>query len=365
MHRNGMASSAHYSRKTTTSSETLLLPRDDLCRLKGAEARPNRTCCGWSAIRQRVWVRPVASLIFGPYANNREMQYVHHFELPERFAVHECLGKGANNKAFRANWDGVELLLRVPRRGSDTQSRECAKWEYQHTMRASEIGAGPEVRAAWCARHRNGGWPSGMYIVTEMYDDDLENVLADAALRHDYGDVGQQVVTCLQRLAEDHMFCFDLKPSNIVVRKNAETGTVECRIIDYGREFTEWSNDKDTDCNDNHTPCITSLKRKGKLSPGELSHILFAAMLVQLAATTTFQLYHDRRKHGMPQKERRKVNPFIVYAETLLISMQGVNKSRMRALLRKDTVRSVLKHYVGRRNAGTDRVCKMAQGDEY
>ena len=57
--------------------------------------------------------------------------------LPKDFELHEELGKGSNNKVFRVTWNGDEVILRTPRRQSDTQQRGSAKWEYLHTFCAS------------------------------------------------------------------------------------------------------------------------------------------------------------------------------------------------------------------------------------
>ena len=94
--------------------------------------------------------------------------------IPEEVVLGRELGRGANNRVYAAVHGDRQCVLRAPRRRSDTQQRGCALWEFRHTLRAAQLGVGPEVYAAWCARHADGRWPSGLYVVSERYDDDLE-----------------------------------------------------------------------------------------------------------------------------------------------------------------------------------------------
>lgn len=290
------------------------------------------------------------------------LQYVHHFEVPDQFHVKELLGKGSNNKVYRVKWNDSEYVLRAPRRRSDTQQRGNAAWEYRHTLRASELEVGPTLHMAWCARHANGQqWPSGLYMVTDRFEHDVEAVLADKGLREQFNDMGDAVVKCLTRLSRDLMFMYDLKPSNVVVRLD-ETGNVHARIIDFGHDFCEWGGASSED--DHNTPNLNLIR---KLTDGDeaiVSHVIFACMLVQLSATTTFHLFQDRSDHRMSKEMRQNTNPFPKFACRMLDSMRGCHKRLLRRLLRTDEVRSVLRHYLGRRNSGTGRVLRFSQGQE-
>ena len=95
-----------------------------------------------------------------------------------------------------------------------------------------------------------------------------------------------------------------------------------------------------------------------------VSHVLFAAMLVQLAATTTHRIYRDRHNHRMGAEERAAANPVAPLATQLLDGMQARNVALVREVLRVDDVRGVLRHYHGRRNAGTHRTLAFARGAE-
>jgi hypothetical protein len=92
--------------------------------------------------------------------------------------------------------------------------------------------------------------------------------------------------------------------------------------------------------------------------------VLFAVMLVQLSAVTTRHLHSDRYEHRMSASERREAHPVAAHAIALLDGMQGRHKRVVRALLRADQVRSVLRHYNGRRRAGTGRTLRLARGVE-
>ena len=285
--------------------------------------------------------------------------------LPADFKVHHELGKGSNNRALRVTWKGHDRILRVPRRHSDTQQRGNAKWEFLHTARASQLGAAPALYDAWYCRHAEGEWPSGLYLVMEYFPHDLERLLehdSPLVLTHKAA-LGTAIVRTLEVLAHDRMFVYDLKPSNVVVRLEA-SATPTVRIIDFGRDFCEWKDaSRDDDELDVNTPTIDMLARLVKGNAALVHHILFATMVVQLSATTSRRLYEDRRQHRLCRAERLDINPIVPYAVRLLESMQGCNLRRVRTLLRTDNVRGVLRHYHGRRNAGTRRTLAYARGE--
>lgn len=289
----------------------------------------------------------------------------------------KCLGKGSNNKAFSSTYSGrrEKLVLRVPRRRSDTQQRGSALWEFRQTLRASQLGVAPQLLDGFYARHASGEWTSGLYLLMERYECDLEEAISDDAdlrarmLEGSFvTDVGAQVTDHLKALADDLMFVYDLKPTNLVLR--FDENSVDVRIVDYGRDFCEWRGDH-ADDEDARTPVLDGLRLlllKRGTPEGEMDalmkHILFAAMLVQLSATTTYNLYEDRDKHRMGSEQRRSINPFSRLADSLLGTMQGCNLSALRWLLRTDEVRGVLRHYHGRRVSGTERTLMLARGIE-
>lgn len=299
----------------------------------------------------------------------QKLKKVHTFD-PDGLTIYERVGRGSNNKVYTAeDENGRECVLRAPRRRSDTQQRGSAEWEFVHTMRAAEIGAAPQVLGAWQARHARGSqWPSGLYLLTERYEYDLEKLFADQELRStvpDFAAIGAAVADCLDRLAQDMLFVYDLKPSNIVVRYD-DDGAIEARVIDFGRDFCEWGGADVEGVPDGAShPNIDMLRTLTEGDDERVQHILFAAMLVQLAATTTNHMFHDRRDTRMGSDERARTNPFPTLARTLIDGMQGGNRRLLRALLRTDSVRGVMRHYLGRRSSGTKRVLGAATGREF
>lgn len=312
-------------------------------------------------------------LVADPATYARSKLMVARTKLPEGLVVEKEIGKGSNNKVFACTTaDGTECVLRAPRRRSDTQQRGSAVWEFRHTLKASQLGVGPTVYHAWCARHATGRWPSGLYVVTERFSHDLDDVLlVRDEMRDDYlarcDEVGDALVECLKTLSDALIFVYDLKPSNVVVDLDGDSART--KIIDFGRDFCEWAGcEQDPE---SRTPIVDMLRKRVRARDGEgrtvdavVSHVLFAAMLVVLSATTTYRLHDERTEHRMGAAERQKVHPVAARTRDLLDSMQGQNLALLREVLRSDDVRGVLRHYHGRRNAGTRRTLRLARGVE-
>ena len=284
--------------------------------------------------------------------------------IPDELVVMDSIGKGTNNRVHTATWHGDPCVLRAPRRRSDTQQRGSAIWELRHCLHASDIGVGPKVYAAWYARHATQEWPSGLYVVMERFDDDLETLLLDTDLTEHRDAIQTSLVHCLSTLARERILVFDLKPSNIVVRIT-DGDHVDVRMIDFGRDFCEW-----TGCvadPTRNTPHIDMLSRTLADHPDaeELTtHLLFATMMVILSSTTTRVLHETRGEHRMDSHRRSMVHPIANATCELLDSMQGRNVQILRTVLRMDEIRGVLAHYHGRRNAGTRRTLAFARGIE-
>ena len=312
----------------------------------------------------------------------------HRFHLahvPADITVGACIGKGSNNRVFRATLasaggEGHDVAFRVPRRGSDTQQGGSAFWERTCMLRASELGVHPHVHKAWTAKHAHKEWPSGLYTVCDMYDHDLEDVIYDEDLRADFGlrggsdNVAQGIFRCLQTLAGESMFLFDLKASNIVLRKDSE-GAIDVRILDFGTDFCEWTPPPHVGHMEEMRPrshvisvvrqairdrACTSSGRPSEDEDALCAHILLAVMLVITSATISFNLYHDRREHKMSQAVRVQANPMLALTRDYVASMRGMDVRILKRVLREDAVRGVLRHYHGRRNSGTRRTLMFA-----
>lgn len=307
------------------------------------------------------------------------------------------LGKGANNTVYAATWKGQDVVLRVPRRRSDTQARGSAKWEYLHTSEAASEGVCPAVHRAWYVRHattmsldgrevddddrpRHGHgrrgesydrgmrrWPSGLYLLMDRRSKDLERVMRQRQLRAstDLAAVGKGVCEKLHKLAQRGLFVYDLKPSNILL----DEANGEPSIIDFGCDFCECTAKQVVGLADHAAPRLAMLQRLvAAMHPDDddatraavCAHIVYVTMLVQLSSVTSHHLHADRREHGLGLSERKQVHPFAERAHASVAALQGRHRRLVRALLRADAVRGVLAHYTGRRNAGTRRTLRAA-----
>lgn len=293
--------------------------------------------------------------------------------LPDDLELFEELGKGSNNRVLRARYKGEDCAFRAPRRRSDTQQHGSARWEYKHLQLASDLEVGPRVLTAWFARHATREWPSGLYVVMERFAHDLETALCEdrdviprALARR--SAVEKDLVRCLTRLADAHLFVYDLKPSNVVVQLG-DADEVRVRVIDFGRDFCEWSSTSETDPT-RASPNIDMLRRRicddsSRDVDTRISHVLFATMMIVLSATTTRCLYEDRGHHRLCAEERAEAHPLRASVNALLDGMRDRDLQLVRYLLRTDDVRGVLRHYHGRRNSGTGRSIAYARGHEH
>lgn len=293
-------------------------------------------------------------------------------KIPHDLDVHDELGRGSNNKVFAATYEGKDVVFRVPRRRSDTQQRGSAHWEYQHIKLASECRVGPKIYASWYARHATREWPSGLYVIMERLEYDMETALCEERdviprMISCRGAVETEIVRCLETLATHHLFVYDLKPSNMVIRFHEDDANVDVRVIDFGRDFCE--------CNIPHptqsSPTIDMLRRLIQEEEGDecnvddrISHILFCVMMIILSATTTRCLYEDRGSHRLNESERADIHPLLRKVVRLMESLRDRDLALVREVMRMDDVRGVLRHYHGRRNSGTGRTIRFATGVE-
>ena len=303
-----------------------------------------------------------------PASYSLEQLKVDRTDLPVELKVGREIGKGANNKVFRAKLREQPCVLRAPRRRSDTQNHGSALWEFRHVLKASQLGVGAKVYDAWYAKHAHGRWTSGLYMVLEHFDNDLQTVLfeqSEKAKPH-FDAFGTSLVDCIKKLAQARIFVYDLKPSNIMVHFGE---TPEVRIIDFGRDFCEWGGCADDP--DGHTPVIDMLRNRIKQetkdeeeAESRLCHILFTLMITIAAATTTREMLDGRHEHRMGSNTRSEVNFVARRTGSIIDEMQGRDVALMKHAMRTDAVRGVLQHYHGRRNAGTRRTLRFAHGVE-
>lgn len=340
------------------------------------------------------------------------MRRVTKTKLPPDACIGECLGKGANNCVVEVEWRGSKKALRMPRRKSETLRVGAAEAEAAAASIVAELGAAPHIHAMWHAKHGTHRFPSGLYMITDVYERSLDRAMVSPGLHRVYSrhaaSIREKMISHLTKMAKRKVFCFDLKPQNVMINglgpddddsdeddgsdddvdaaggrgggaqdsqsrehSGGDTGDIDVRFIDFGSEFCEL--DFSIPGRGRHAPTIDMVRERIRAKEPEIplkvveqrvEHVLFAAMLVVLSACTTFQLYEDRHEHRMSRSMRARVNPLASPCAHLLEGMQGKNLSLLRSVLRSDKVRDVLGHYHGRRNAGTRRTLRFAQGAE-
>ena len=60
--------------------------------------------------------------------------------IPNEITVQEELGRGSNNRVFKGvHKSGENVVIRCPRRKSDTERAGNASWEFRHTLIASKL----------------------------------------------------------------------------------------------------------------------------------------------------------------------------------------------------------------------------------
>ena len=299
-----------------------------------------------------------------PIEYSKNKFYRSRTSLPDGLEIGDVeLGKGSNNRVIESFWNDEQCAIRIPRRKSDTQQKGAATWELRHTLKASQLGASPCIYDAWYAKHATQQFPSGLYLVTECFAHNLEDMFLSRSNRsfivRKSDDIADSISRSLWKLALSDMFLYDLKPSNIVVNVDEEHDIITTKIIDFGREFCEWAGTGEKDA---CTPIIDMVTSLVEGNVEKKAHILFACMLIQLAAITTYHLSIDRHRHRMDREMRHEINGIARAAATLIESMQGCNLRIVRQVLRSDPVKGVLSHYLGRRNSGTGRTLRLAKG---
>lgn len=282
---------------------------------------------------------------------------------PNGVHLERLLGKGSNNKVFRIQHDGRRLCLRIPRRRSDTQQMESAVWESWYANRAHELGIGPAIHRCWRVRHATDEWNSGLYMLMEHFAYDLEDLMykeRDLFATH-REEIGRQLVSILETMANDKLLHYDLKATNVVVK--FENNVPAVRLIDFGNDFCEHGSPEARAFPASHAPTIDYLERlvaQHDDRDAYAKHVLFVLMMVQLSATMHEHLRSDRHKHRMGAAQREEMNVLAPHCEALLKGVRGDTLNIVGHLMRTDEIKGVLKHYMGRRNAGTKRTFRAA-----
>lgn len=283
--------------------------------------------------------------------------------LPQGYGLRRVsmLGKGSNNVVFLYKTKtGQQVVLRQPRRKSDTQRIGNATWEFRNTCIAVEIGVAPELYDAWYNRHATADQKGGLHMICAYYPKDVHALIIESPFSSVpiLSELRRQCVSHLRKLADANLFCYDLKPSNMVFREQP----VDVRFIDFGRDFSEWRPYSLENEYLERAPVLSFLQtlcdKKGTPTyPAEklYADIMHAAMVVLLSSNLAFSIDNSSTASRASFQNRAFLNFMGVAAADICSQMRNEHISIVKKILRHRDVRDTLRHYMGRRNCGTKR----------
>lgn len=271
------------------------------------------------------------------------------------------IARGANNAVFLATYKGRKYIVRKPRRSSDTQRVSNAIWEFRYTAIAAGLDVTPTLYDAWYVRHSTDFQRSGLHFVMEYFPEDLHTLLCRAPnlIINNRTSLRQQVATHLARLADESLFCFDLKPANIVVR----SGCGQIKFVDFGRDYCEWRPYARPHEHSDRAPILSYLQRlvdQVEADDATRAAMLYkrvqhAAMLIILSANLALHIDKDRSAMRASFAYRASLNIVSALCGEFRESASCTELKLIKSLMRHREVRDTLRHYMGRRNSGTKR----------
>jgi len=222
---------------------------------------------------------------------------------------------------------------------------------------------------AWYVRHVKTDQRAGLHMIQQYFPYDLMDAFSHMSdeVREHCDEIGDAIDNNIKSLANTGILCYDLKPGNVVLSLDEE---VDVKFIDFGREFCEHSgrsnNDKFT------TPILDSIRvasrayaKKNNMDVSDIHrYLLYSTMTIILAATITDTLYKNRGALQLDRESRRALHCTRKYADAVLDDTRGDILKVVKTILRRDEIRGLLRHYVGKRNSGTKRIFRLARGDE-
>ena len=288
---------------------------------------------------------------------------------PDSLTIIKEIGSGSNNRVYRAiNEEGDMVAIRIPRRKSDTEKANFALREFKHTLIASRLGVAPVLYDAWYNRHAKKNQKAGLYFIQEHYPCDMLTAFSEyyETIIEKKEMIADKIGKTIKTLADSELLCYDLKPGNIVVNFESD---IDLKFIDFGNEFCEYSHKVD----DAEKNPVTNLAKKlsksfagkHKLSLQEVQkHLLYCLMIIILSSITTYTICESKTKLRMNKIEREKINVTKTLANNILDNTRGDFIKLLKELMRQDDIKEIFRHYLGRRNAGTRRVFRLARGIE-
>tara|TARA_B100000482_G_C12599709_1_gene294674 strand:+ start:1034 stop:2026 length:993 start_codon:yes stop_codon:yes gene_type:complete len=274
----------------------------------------------------------------------------------------KLLGKGSNNAVYLAQAkDGTKCVVRQPRRNSDTQRIGNASWEFRNTAIATNIKVCPIMYDAWYVRHSTRLQRGGLHIVCEHYPKDVHSLLCDtpSEVMPIARQLRLQTIQHLRKMADNNLFCYDLKPSNMVFKDDP----VDVRFIDFGRDFCEWRPYSHKNEFLERAPVLSFIQTLAdknateKLTPQMLyTDLSYMIMVIMLSANIAYTLDQSRHAIRATFSERAILNFMAGAAAELRMSTRGSHVKLIKEILRNRDIKDTIRHYMGRRNCGTKRV---------
>lgn len=289
--------------------------------------------------------------------------------LPPGFGLKpvRLLGKGGNNAVYLYKTrDCQQLVVRQPRRKSDTQQLNNAAWEFRNTAIAVHIGVAPILYDAWYNRHSTREQRAGLHLICEYFPHDLYNLLIETPQKvvAVAPALCAIVVTHLRTLAENNLFCYDLKPSNIVYR---EKPTLCVKFIDFGRDFSEWRPFSSQNEFLERAPVLSFMQtlvqeNSPTTSAAEKLYgdLMYHVMMIILSSNISSTLDSSRSASRQAFAEGESLNFMTSAVKEMRHEVTGSHVIMLKKVLRQRDIRDTLRHYMGRRNCGTKRTFAYA-----
>ncbi len=275
--------------------------------------------------------------------------------------VVRLIGKGSNNAVYLYKTKHDQLVIvRQPRRKSDTQRVGNATWEFRNTAIAVQLGVAPFLYDAWYNRHASEDQRGGLHMIAEYFPQDMHNLIMDTPemVAPLSDQLRNEITSHIRKMANNHLFCYDLKPSNMVFRDNP----FAVRFIDFGRDFCEWRPYSEDNEFIERAPVLSfmqSLCEKyadDRLPASKLyTELIYMVMMLLLSSNIAFTIDQSRTASRRTFADNQLLNFMGTALQELRDQTRGKHIKLIKEVLRQRDIRDTLRHYMGRRNCGTKR----------
>lgn len=273
----------------------------------------------------------------------------------------KLIGKGSNNAVYLYRTKTEQLVIvRQPRRKSDTQRVGNATWEFRNTAIAVQLEAAPILYDAWYNRHSTSDQRGGLHMICDYFPQDVHALIMDTprAVIPIASKLRDRVVQHLRKMSDQCLFCYDLKPSNMVFRDEP----FDVRFIDFGRDFCEWRPYTDTNEFLERAPVLSYMQTiadenaDARCNAKQLySDLIYATMLIILSSNIAFTIDQSRTASRCIFAQNEVLNFMASACRDLRMQIRGRHVKVIKEIIRQRDIRDTLRHYMGRRNCGTKR----------